>query len=349
MYETIASIKQTCSSYPHVLQLLLLSYVFLIFFSPACPVDSLERGTHKTQCAWLIPLSFNVTCSTSSTKHRSRMTDVLLGMAAERKCLEKGGGSPKCNTEALSCFCRHLYLFLTSDQLCSLRCMHIKAITNVDMLQKQADAEKLSIHWCPASAAFRWNQTKAAFNNSPEALTKGNGALQNHFLSNVAPNTGYFTNPSLFEVQTRKNEGAFWGLLSIWQQFGGIVYFGPSVWSMIDDRGENHEPLALTQTCKLLSADCCILCDIYQVDYSMRAYLQPGSSWSIPPKDRGKKDDVFAGSTLQHESWDPWSGQRRLWNERARASCFTTPKQTPRRNPDASESLSLLRLIGDEM
>lgn len=34
------------------------------------------------------------------------MTDVLLGMLAERKCLEKGGGSPKRNTEALSCFCR---------------------------------------------------------------------------------------------------------------------------------------------------------------------------------------------------------------------------------------------------
>lgn len=109
-------------------------------------------------------------------------------------------------------------------------------------------------------------------------------------------------------------KGLFWGLLSIWQQFGGIVYFGPSVWSMIDDRGENHEPLALTQTCKLLSADCCILCDIYQVDYSMPAYLQPGSSWSIPPKDRGKKDDVFAGSTLLHESWDPWSGQWGPWN-----------------------------------
>lgn len=46
------------------------------------------------------------------------------------------------------------------------------------------------------------------------------------------------------------------------------MYFGPSVWSMIDDKGENHEPLALTQTCKLLSADCCILCDIYQVDYA---------------------------------------------------------------------------------
>lgn len=85
-------------------------------------------------------------------------------------------------------------------------------------------------------------------------------------------------------------KGLFWVLLSIWQQFGGIVYFGPSVWSMIDDRGENREPLALAQTCKLLSADCCILCDIYQVDYGMPAYLQPGSSWSIPPKDGGKKD-----------------------------------------------------------
>lgn len=77
----------------------------------------------------------------------------------------------------------------------------------------------------------------------------------------------------------------FQGRSSIWQQFGGIVYFGPSVWSMIDDRRENHEPLALAQTCKLLSADCCILLDIYEVDYSMPPHLQPGSSWSIPPKE----------------------------------------------------------------
>lgn len=85
---------------------------------------------------------------TSSTKHRSRMTDALLGTSAERKCLEKGGGRPKCNTGALSCFCRHLYFFIqvTSKcssppssmnfqqlQLCSLRCMCIKTIRNVHM------------------------------------------------------------------------------------------------------------------------------------------------------------------------------------------------------------------------
>lgn len=87
-------------------------------------------------------------------------------------------------------------------------------------------------------------------------------------------NSSYLTNPGLFEVRTRKNEGAFFQVRSsIWQQFGGIVYFGPSVWSMIDDRRENHEPLALAQTCKLLSADCRILLDIYQVDYSMPPHL----------------------------------------------------------------------------
>lgn len=38
--------------------------------------------------------------------HVTVMTDALLGMLAERKCLEKGGASPKHVTEALSCFCR---------------------------------------------------------------------------------------------------------------------------------------------------------------------------------------------------------------------------------------------------
>lgn len=38
--------------------------------------------------------------------HVTRMTDALLGMSAERKCLEKGEASPKCNNKVLSCFCR---------------------------------------------------------------------------------------------------------------------------------------------------------------------------------------------------------------------------------------------------
>lgn len=105
--------------------------------------------------------------------------------------------------------------------------------------------------------------------------------------------SSYLTNRSLFEAPTRKNEGPFFqGLHSIWQQFGSIVYFGPSVWSMIDDRRENHEPLARAQSCKLLSADCRTRLDIYQVDYSMPPYLEAGSSWSIPPEDRRKGADA---------------------------------------------------------
>ena len=106
--------------------------------------------------------------------------------------------------------------------------------------------------------------------------------------------SSYLKSTSLFEVQTRKNEGLFFqGLHSIWQQFGSIVYFGPSMWSMIDDRGENHEPLAWAQTCKLLSADCRILLDIYQVDYSTPLYLQKGSCWSIPPQEGERWADAF--------------------------------------------------------
>lgn len=110
----------------------------------------------------------------------------------------------------------------------------------------------------------------------------------------------------IWSTDKKKWRGFFQGLHSIWQQFGGIVYFGPSVWSMIDDRRENHEPLAWAQTCKLLSADCCILLDIYQVEYSMPPYLQPGSSWSIPLKEGGKRADVFA---LLGGSRNPSSGQ----------------------------------------
>lgn len=73
---------------------------------------------------------------------------------------------------------------------------------------------KLTIHRCQAFKVLHLDKIKQKqlFIFSPEALTKGNRALQNHFLSNVAPNTSYLTNPSLFEVQTRKNEGAFLGL-----------------------------------------------------------------------------------------------------------------------------------------
>lgn len=73
---------------------------------------------------------------------------------------------------------------------------------------------KLTIHRCQAFKVLHLDKIKQKqlLIFSPEALTKGNRALQNHFLSNVAPNTSYLTNPSLFEVQTRKNEGAFLGL-----------------------------------------------------------------------------------------------------------------------------------------
>ncbi len=40
------------------------------------------------------------------------MTDTLPGTWAERKCLEKGGASPKCNTKVLSCFCRTSVTFV---------------------------------------------------------------------------------------------------------------------------------------------------------------------------------------------------------------------------------------------
>lgn len=124
------------------------------------------------------------------------------------------------------------------------------------------------------------------------------------------------TSPVIQQIQVYlknrqgKMKGLFQGMHSIWQQFGGIVYFGPTVWSMIDDRRENHEPLAWAQTCKLLSADCCILLDIYQVVYSMPPYLQPGSSWSIPLKEGGRGADVVA---LFGESRNPWGDQLSLY------------------------------------
>lgn len=73
---------------------------------------------------------------------------------------------------------------------------------------------------------------------------------------------------------------------------------------MIDDRRENHEPLAWVQTCKLLSADCRILPDIYQVDYSMPLYLPTGNSWSIPQQEREKGK---LKHSLPGEGTDPFS------------------------------------------
>lgn len=180
---------------------------------------------------------------TASTKHRSRMTDVPLGMLAERKCLEKGGGSPKCNTEALSCFCRRLYFLHKSDhQMSPLKHEFPTTTAVLVKIHVHEDNHEWSHVCCRKtqilknsptmvssiqSAAFRLNKTNTTFNYSPVALTKGNSALQNHFLSNVAPNTSYLTNRSLFEVQTRKNEGAFLGLALHMTAIWGYCVFWP--------------------------------------------------------------------------------------------------------------------------
>ena len=63
-----------------------------------------------------------------------------------------------------------------------------------------------------------------------------------------------------------------WFLCTRWQQFGGIVYFGPirSLWWITG--GKSHKPLAWAQ-----SADCFILLHIYQLEYYMAAnvgYIQ---------------------------------------------------------------------------
>lgn len=113
MYNLLPHFKKNSSTQPHIV----LSHVYAISFFPLLQflflansltffVDSLERGAHKTHSPWLIPLSFSATYVHTAQSRVPGMTDVLLGMLAERKCLEKGGGSPKRNTEALSCFCR---------------------------------------------------------------------------------------------------------------------------------------------------------------------------------------------------------------------------------------------------
>lgn len=100
---------------------MVLSHVYAISFFPLLQflflANSLTffcrffgaRGTKNTVCVTHTFLSVLHTCIQQKAgpwMGVPGMTDVLLGMLAQRKCLEKGGGSPKCNTEALSCFCR---------------------------------------------------------------------------------------------------------------------------------------------------------------------------------------------------------------------------------------------------
>lgn len=136
------------------------------------------------------------------------------------------------------------------------------------------------------------DQTRLDYSPAAKLSTnKGNGTLPHRSLWKVALKEKKISlkifNKCKFiwSIDKEKWRAFFLGLHSIWQQFGSIVCFGPGVWSMIDDRGENHEPLARAQTCKLLSADCWILLDIYQADYSMCLYTQTGSSWSAPPQE----------------------------------------------------------------
>lgn len=108
---TCCLIEKNSSTQPHIIYLAM----FLVFHfppSPAVPVFGQLLfcgffGVRVTQnTLWLILLSFSATYVHLAQSRVPGMTDVLLGMSAGRKCLEKGGGSPKRNTEALSCFCR---------------------------------------------------------------------------------------------------------------------------------------------------------------------------------------------------------------------------------------------------
>ena len=68
-------------------------------------VISLGEGQKKLNerdsCLFLVAC-----CRGTAQSHVTGMTDALLGMLAERKCLQKGGAGPKCNTKVLSCCCR---------------------------------------------------------------------------------------------------------------------------------------------------------------------------------------------------------------------------------------------------
>lgn len=190
--------------------------------------------------------------------------------------------------------------------------------TRRDWLRHQLEVWRLIVRKCPTFnlLLLLLQYTRTHLSNSLKLLTNKENGKSHIPLSEKLhwkkKNPLHLFNKSKFIWRTDKEKwrAFFQGMHSIWQQFGGIVYFGPTVWSMIDDRRENHEPLAWAQTCKLLSADCCILLDIYQVVYSMPPYLQPGSSWSIPLKEGGRGADVVA---LLGESRNPWGDQLSLY------------------------------------
>lgn len=158
----VASLKKKSSTQPRIV----LSHVDAISFFPLLQflflansltsfVDSLERGAHKTHPVWLIPLSFSATYVHPAQIRVPGMTDVLLGMLAERKCLEKGGGSPKRNTEALSCFCRTATVVpCECHEVCQLKEYQVRVRAQPEKyLQAKTAARGYSALYC---LAYKW-------------------------------------------------------------------------------------------------------------------------------------------------------------------------------------------------
>lgn len=79
-----------------------------------------KRPDHDS--ALFSPSSLSYREPARNAEPSTRMSDALLGMLAERKCLGKGGAKPKLNIAALSCFCRTsdtvvLWLLMNVDRM----------------------------------------------------------------------------------------------------------------------------------------------------------------------------------------------------------------------------------------